>query len=76
MLLDEQVTTTPDTRLSEPGDHERLAHYAPIAQIESAIFNGTPCRALCGKVWTPTRDPQRFPVCPECRETWEGLDND
>jgi len=34
---------------------------------------GTPVVALCGKVWVPSRDPQRFPVCPECKEIWEGF---
>ena len=29
--------------------------------------------ALCGKTWVPSRDPERFPVCPECKEIWEGL---
>jgi hypothetical protein len=34
---------------------------------------GTPVVALCGKVWVPSRDPQRFPVCPECKEIWDSL---
>jgi hypothetical protein len=21
----------------------------------------------------PSRDPQRFPVCPECKEIWDSL---
>jgi hypothetical protein len=40
--------------------------------MESA-FSGTPVRALCGKVWVPNRDPQKFPVCPECKEIYGGL---
>ena len=31
---------------------------------------GTPVVALCGKVWVPSRDPERFPICPECQEIW------
>jgi uncharacterized C2H2 Zn-finger protein len=27
---------------------------------------GTPVKALCGKVWVPSRDPEKFPICPEC----------
>jgi hypothetical protein len=27
-------------------------------------------------VWVPSRDPERFPVCPECKEIWEGLAGD
>ena len=40
--------------------------------VESAV-TGDPVVALCGKVWTPSRDPKRFPVCPECKEIYEGL---
>ena len=40
--------------------------------MESAL-SGEPVIALCGKVWTPGRDPQRFPVCPECKEIYQGL---
>ena len=38
-----------------------------------AMVNGTPVRALCGKVWVPSRDPKRFPVCPECKEIYESI---
>ena len=34
---------------------------------------GTPVVALCGKVWVPSRAPEKFPVCPECKEIWETL---
>jgi hypothetical protein len=37
--------------------------------LESAL-SGDPVIALCGKVWVPGRDPQRFPVCPTCREIY------
>jgi hypothetical protein len=33
---------------------------------------GTPVVALCGKVWVPSRNPEKFPVCPECKEIWEA----
>ena len=59
-------------RLDE-GDHERFAHYADKDKILEATVTGTPIRALCGKVWVPSRDPQRFPVCPECKEIYESL---
>ena len=34
---------------------------------------GTPVVALCGKVWVPSRNPDKYPVCPECKEIWESL---
>jgi hypothetical protein len=61
-----------DYRLDE-GDHERFAHYADKDKILEAAVTGTPIRALCGKVWVPSRDPSRFPVCPECKEIYESL---
>jgi hypothetical protein len=24
-------------------------------------------------VWAPSRAPEKFPVCPECKEVWESL---
>ena len=69
--LDRQPTTLPAQ--TEPGDHDRFSHYAPKKQIADATIFGTPLRALCGKVWVPSRDPQRFPVCPECKDIYEGM---
>jgi hypothetical protein len=28
---------------------------------------------LCGKVWVPSRDPSRFPVCPECKDIYDNV---
>ena len=58
----------------DPGDEERFAHYAERDKIMEASVFGTPLTALCGKVWVPSRDPSRFPVCPECKEIFEGLE--
>jgi hypothetical protein len=57
----------------DDGDHERFSHYVPRDKLMAAMVEGTPVIALCGKVWVPSRDPQRFPVCPACREKWDGL---
>ena len=57
----------------EPGDSERFAHYVRKEKIMESALSGEPVIALCGKVWTPGRDPQKFPVCPTCKEIYEGL---
>ncbi|HET8681834.1 MAG TPA: DUF3039 domain-containing protein [Micromonosporaceae bacterium] len=57
----------------DEGDHERFSHYAEKNKIMEAMIEGTPIRALCGKVWVPSRDPKRFPVCPQCKEIYESL---
>jgi len=58
---------------AEEGDHERFSHYVPKAKLTEAMVMGTPVIALCGKVWVPSRNPDRYPVCPECKEIWESL---
>jgi hypothetical protein len=57
----------------EPGDHERFAHYVRKEKILASAVSGQPVVALCGKVWIPSRDPSRFPVCPACKAIYESL---
>ncbi|WP_116114061.1 DUF3039 domain-containing protein [Austwickia chelonae] len=71
-VLEREETST-EQQLSEPGDHERFSHYVRKEKILESALSGQPVVALCGKVWVPGRDPQRFPVCPVCKEIYEGL---
>lgn len=68
----EQTERNTDYRFDE-GDHERFAHYADKNEIMESAVTGKPIRALCGKVWVPSRDPNRFPVCPLCKEIYQSL---
>lgn len=61
---------------TEEGDHEKFSHYVPKDDLTEAMIMGHPVIALCGKVWVPSRDPERFPVCPECKDIWESLNDD
>ncbi len=65
------VETVPETftrPVTDEGDHDRFAHYVNKDASARAYVEGTPVRALCGKVWVPSRDPSRYPVCPTCEE--------
>ena len=69
-------TETIEDRRTQPtddGDHERFSHYVPKDKLTEAMVMGTPVIALCGKVWVPSRAPEKFPVCPECKEIWEQM---
>lgn len=79
--LNVDVTPTLDD-----GDHERFTHivlegYTPkdgdFVPLENSVvegmINATPVRALCGKVWVPGRDPQKYPVCPTCKEIAQAM---
>lgn len=59
--------------LLEDGDHERYSHYVQKNKITESAVLGTPVIALCGKKWIPGRDPEKFPVCPDCKKIYEGL---
>lgn len=67
-VLEDRLTVPTDE-----GDHERFSHYAPKDKVMEAMVMGTPVTALCGKTWVPSRSPEKFPVCPECKEIWESL---
>jgi hypothetical protein len=64
---EEQLTTL------DEGDHERFSHFVQKEKILESAVTGAPVIALCGKVWTPGRDPEKFPVCPTCKEIYESL---
>jgi len=53
---------------TDEGDHERFSHYVYKNKITESAVTGKAVRALCGKKWIPNRDPQKFPICPTCKE--------
>ncbi len=76
--LEVHVASTPQI---DEGDHERCTHivlegytpkdgeFVPLDNsVVGAMVNATPVKALCGKVWVPGRDPQKYPLCPTCKE--------
>lgn len=73
MSTDLDVRTRPRPVDTTTGDHERFAHIVhsdgpAAAKVTEAMVTGTPIKALCGKLFVPSRDASRYPVCPECRE--------
>ncbi|GAB2547704.1 hypothetical protein GCM10027268_21960 [Brachybacterium huguangmaarense] len=70
-VLDRETAEREQT--ADPGDHDRFSHYVRRDRIAQATLDGTPVIALCGKTWVPGRDPSKYPVCPECKEIYEGL---
>ena len=55
------------------GDHDRFAHYVEKEEITYALVHGVPVIALCGKVWVPSRAPDKYPVCKTCSDILDGL---
>lgn len=71
-MLDEQTEIQPNYSY-EDGDEERFSHYVPKEKLLAAMIDGVPVKALCGKMWVPTRDPERFPICPSCKEIFAKM---
>jgi hypothetical protein len=71
--LDRDLKSDQSEEPLEPGDHERYSHYVLKEKIVESAVTGKSVRALCGKKWIPGRDPQKFPICPICKEIHEGL---
>jgi len=67
------VETTSTSPTVDEGDHDRFAHYVRKADATRATVEGAPVRALCGKVWVPSRDPSKYPICPECKKIRDRL---
>jgi len=67
-----EVNTEADLRV-DAGDHDKFSHYVHRDQMMEAFVEGKPCVALCGKIWVPTRDGKKFPVCKTCKEIFETL---
>jgi hypothetical protein len=72
-VLDEELEQLLTEEQLEDGDHERFAHYVQKEKILESALSGKPVIALCGKVWVPGRDPEKFPVCPDCKKIYDKL---
>ena len=71
--LEEQTETQTETdnpiyaHIVDRGDDARPA----TAIVLEAMVNGTTVTALCGHTWVPSRNPEKFPICPKCEEIFE-----
>ncbi len=72
-VLDRELEELLRSEQLEKGDHDRYSHYVKKDKILASALSGKPVIALCGKVWTPGRDPEKFPVCPTCKEIYDKL---
>jgi hypothetical protein len=72
-VLDQELEQLLTEEQLEDGDHERFAHYVQKEKILESALSGKPVIALCGKVWVPGRDPDKFPVCPDCKKIYDKL---
>jgi hypothetical protein len=70
--IEERIEATPNLSESD-GGHDLFAHYIKKEKIVESAVTGKAVKALCGKKWVPSRDPSKFPVCPACKDIFDGL---
>ena len=71
---DTDLLTRPSVDLEEDdGGHDRFSHYVKKEKIVESAVTGKAVRALCGNKWIPSRDPEKYPICPTCKEIFAGL---
>lgn len=58
---------------TQEGNEEKFAHYAEAASVTEGYVMGTPVQALCGKIFIPSRNPERLRVCPICKEIMDSV---
>jgi hypothetical protein len=58
----------PATRVGGDNTDDRVAHIVHKDQQMRGYVEGEAIKALCGKVWVPSRDPQGLPICQACVE--------
>ncbi len=69
---DTDLLTRPDLE-EDDGGHDRFAHYVKKEKITESAVTGKVVKALCGKKWIPSRAPEKYPICPTCKEIYAGL---
>ena len=69
---DTDLLTRPELE-EDDGGHDRFSHYVKKEKIVESAVTGKAVKALCGKKWIPSRDPEKYPICPTCKEIFAGL---
>ena len=61
-----------EIELDENGE-QKFSHYAESTSVTEGYVMGTPVMAICGKLFVPSRDPNKFPICPVCKEIFQEM---
>ena len=56
-------------------DEPQLTHITRSDESMRGYIEGHEIRALCGFEFVPTRDPNRYPICVECKSILEMINS-
>jgi hypothetical protein len=65
--------TRENPQLEDEGGSKKFSHYAEKNEVTQGYVLGTPVLAICGKIFIPSRDPHKFPICPICKKIADSL---
>ena len=69
-----EVDTRPESDETTGDDTPDMFHYVRKSKIAESAVLGNMVVALCGFTFSVTKSPKPgSPVCPECKEIFEGL---
>lgn len=69
---DSRTLQRPEPRTGHRDD-DSVAHIVMRGDQMRGYLSGEPIKALCGKVWVPTRDYEGLPVCQKCLDERERI---
>lgn len=56
----------PEPTLDDTDSNDGFAHIGRAEDVNRGYITGEPITALCGRRFVPSRDPEKFPLCPRC----------
>jgi hypothetical protein len=62
-----------NSQLQDEGNSKQFSHYAEKNEVTEGYVLGTPVIAISGKIFIPSRDPLKFPLCPICKKIADAL---
>lgn len=72
-MSDTSIQLILDKPLIPDDDEPEVSHIVKREDQLVGYISGRPIVALCGVVFVPTRDPERYPICPKCTEKLKQL---
>jgi hypothetical protein len=61
------------TKIESDNGEPKFAHYGDSVSVTEGYVMGKAVMAICGKLFVPSRDPKKFPICPICKNLAEAL---
>lgn len=62
-----------DDPILDDGDHDRFSHIVRKDEAARGYIDGASIEALCGKKWVPSKNPDNYPVCPDCEKVLKRI---